>query len=92
MVSEISTIASTTALPPPSYHEVGQKTSAASAGHRNGNSVFQEVLPQERLLRNGPIRCHSSMHIRRSKGRGVVCTHQERYFRVKISIQSNIWH
>jgi hypothetical protein len=63
-----------------SHRDVGQTLDPAAEGHRDRNGLFQTVLRQKPVLRDGPFYRDSRLLLRRREGRGIASPHKERRF------------
>ena len=61
-----------------SHWDVGQTPDPASEGHRDCDGLFQAVLRQKPVLRNGPFYRDSRLLLRSCEGRGITSPHKER--------------
>ena len=65
-----------------SHRDAGQTPDPASKGHRDRDGIFQAILRQKPVLRDGPIYRDSRLLLRRCEGRGIAGSHKERRFRI----------
>ena len=65
-----------------SHRDAGQTPDPASEGHCDRDGIFQEILRQKPVLRDGPIYRDSRLLLRRCEGRGIAGSHKERRFRI----------
>ena len=70
-----------------SHWDVGQTLDPAPEGHRDCDGLFQAVLRQKPVLRDGPFHRDSRLLLRRCKGRGIADPHKERRLRVAHYVQ-----
>ena len=61
-----------------SYWDVGQTLDPTPEGHRDRDGLFQAVLRQKPVLRDGPFYRDSRLLLRRCEGRGIASPHKER--------------
>jgi cyclin C len=70
-----------------SHRDVGQTLDPAPEGHRDRDGLFQAVLRQKPVLRDGPIYRDSRLLLRRCESRGIAGPHKECRLRIAYHVQ-----
>lgn len=65
-----------------SHRDARQTPDPAPEGHCDRDGIFQAILREKPVLRDGPIYRDSGLLLRRCEGRGIAGTHKERCLRI----------